>query len=485
LTNRFKSTWPSWVSLPRAAGSVASSLIRRARWRSWLAARLSAPSTLGPLARLGERRGDVGRRRRVLRQRLGDEAEVRHHVRERVVELVGHARHQRPERRHALGHRQLRPHLAPLGVVEDEGHAVVAAGQQRSPQDHVRAPAVLAHQLALEGPGIAAPAEQLGIEIRVVGRARREQRAPVDLEQLRGGEPGDAPRRLVGVDDVVAAPQRDADELAVEHRVEARVRLVARLAQHVLVGDVAPGADHVAALLAGVGDVVAARADVAHGSVAAPHDAERLLDGRVLIAQPLRQIEDARPIIRMHARQEQLAARALRRRHAQEAVHVRRPPLAAGERDRARPAPEIADRLRLLEERAHLAMAHVDGGGEPRAPAVELEVAGADLGGEHGAVLAPVPHHHPLRRGRAVEALERRDVLGQAQLAQRHAEELFAREAVLAHRRVVDLEERHRLDPGQPGRLRNAVDDVAPEVHGPLQSIRRSRTKPPACTLHN
>jgi hypothetical protein len=93
--------------------------------------------------------------------------------------------------------------------------------------------------------------------------------------------------------------------------------------------------------------------------------------------------------------------------------------------------------------------------------ALELDAAGGDLDVDHGAVLDPVlPGARDRRAGTLVLDARQQlfDVLGRADVGDRHREELVAAVAVVAHGGVVDGEEAQRLRVVDPHRERMLLE---------------------------
>ena len=158
--------------------------------------------------------------------------------------------------------------------------------------------------------------------------------------------------------------------------------------------------------------------------------------------------------------------------HGQQVVEVMRD--AAG---------EPADGLHLLRlaepalERDLLA--HVVREHERRAASVELDPAGGDLDVEQPAVLGLVTPGAGAKRAEAVAAgdaaQQRRDVLGRPDVLDRHRQELLARPAVLADRRVVDGQEAQRVGLVDPHRQRAGLEQHPIPRRDALGLDRRGR----------
>ena len=135
-------------------------------------------------------------------------------------------------------------------------------------------------------------------------------------------------------------------------------------------------------------------------------------------------------------------------------------------RDAAREAPDRLHLLRLAEPLLEpQALGHVVREDEGRPAPLEQHLAGRDLDVDQRAVLLAVPPHARRRRPGAAALAHvgqhRVDVLTRADLGDRHGEELRAREAVVAHGRLVDREEAQGLRVVDPHRQRVGLEQQA------------------------
>jgi hypothetical protein len=143
------------------------------------------------------------------------------------------------------------------------------------------------------------------------------------------------------------------------------------------------------------------------------------------------------------------------RDHGQQVVEVVRD--AAGE------PPDRLHLLRLPEPFLEpQPLGHVVREHERGPAALERDLAGRDLDIDQRAVLLAVPPRPRHRRARAAARLQvgeqRIDVLARADVADRHGQELVARVAVVAHRRLVDGQEAQALRVVDPHRQRVGLE---------------------------